>query len=42
MKDRKGRVMELLQGNWHPHVAVEWWEDESGNYIEFVGRKMCK
>jgi hypothetical protein len=31
--------MELVQGRWHPHLAVEWYEDDSGNYIEVVKKK---
>lgn len=36
MEDEKGNMIELVQGNWHPHIAVNWAEDTDGNYIEFV------
>lgn len=36
MADKNGAVIELVQGNWHPHLAVNWYEDPDGNYIEFV------
>lgn len=36
MADSEGRVIELVQGNWHPHIAVNWLEDADGNYIEIV------
>lgn len=36
MADKQGQVIELVQGNWHPHVAVNWYADEDGNYVEVV------
>ena len=39
MTDKNGATIELVQGNWHPHIAVNWYEDESGNYIETVEEK---
>ena len=36
MTDGNGNMIELVQGNWHPHLAVNWYEDDSGNYIETV------
>lgn len=36
MRDKQGNVIELVQGNWHPHIAVNWYEDSDGNYIECV------
>jgi hypothetical protein len=36
MTDLKGNVIELVQGNWHPHIAVNWYEDRDGNYVEVV------
>jgi len=36
MIDQDGQVIELVQGNWHPHIAVNWFEDMDGNYIEVV------
>ena len=39
MIDRKGQTVELVQGNWHEHIAVDWYEDGEGNYIETVRRK---
>jgi hypothetical protein len=39
MRDSKNQTVELVQGRWHPHLAVEWFEDESGNYIEEVRHK---
>lgn len=36
MADKNGAVIELVEGNWHPHLAVNWLEDEDGNYIETV------
>lgn len=40
MQDEKGELIELVQGeNWHPHIAVNWYEDQGGNYIEVVEKK---
>jgi hypothetical protein len=36
MTDKNGAMIELVQGNWHPHLAVNWYETESGHYIETV------
>lgn len=36
MIDRKGGMIELIEGNYNPHVAVNWFEDSSGNLIELV------
>lgn len=32
-------MIELVQGNWHPHIAVNWFEDLDGNYVEVVNEK---
>ena len=36
MTDATGAMIELVEGHWHPHVAVNWYETEDGNYIEIV------
>ncbi len=36
MKDREGKMIELVQGNWNPHIAVNWVADRDGNLIEVV------
>lgn len=36
MTDKNGATIELVEGKWHPHVAVNWYEDDNGNYIETV------
>ena len=36
MQDRCGNVIELVRGNWHPHIAVNWYEDQDGNFVEVV------
>ena len=36
MVDDKGQMIELVEGNWHPHIAVDWYETPSGNYVEVV------
>jgi catechol 2,3-dioxygenase-like lactoylglutathione lyase family enzyme len=36
MRDEAGNVIELIEGNYHPHIAVNWLEDEDGNWIELV------
>jgi catechol 2,3-dioxygenase-like lactoylglutathione lyase family enzyme len=36
MRDDEGNVIELIEGNYHPHIAVNWLEDEDGNWIELV------
>ena len=45
MVDISGATIELVESNngWHPHIAVNWFEDSSGNYIETVknNEKIC-
>ncbi len=41
MADKNGAMIELVQGNWHPHIAVNWYEDPDGNYIETVEEVKC-
>ena len=36
MKDKNGGMIELIEGNYNPHIAVNWFEDTSGNLIEVV------
>lgn len=36
MIDKDGKIFELVQGNWNPHIAVNWYRDEDGNLIELV------
>ena len=36
MRDEYGQVLELIQGNYHPHIAVNWVTDEDGNWMELV------
>lgn len=36
MTDTAGNTVELVQGNWHPHIAVNWYADDDGNYVEIV------
>jgi hypothetical protein len=36
MRDRNGSTIELIEGNYHPHIAVNWVSDEDGNWIELV------
>lgn len=36
MVDQDDNVLELVQGNWSPHIAVNWWRDGSENLIETV------
>ena len=36
MGDPAGRIIELVQGNWHHHIAVNWYETPDGNYVEMV------
>ena len=40
MQDEDGRTIELIQGNYHPHIAVNWLEDKDGNWIEIVEEKL--
>lgn len=39
MTDLKGNVIELVQGNWPPHLAVNFYDDADGNRIEVVEEK---
>ena len=39
LRDQKGQTVELVQGRWHPHLAVDWYDDGEGNYLEIVRRK---
>lgn len=39
MTDLKGNMIELVQGNWPPHLAVNWYDDGQGNLIEVVEEK---
>ena len=34
--DINGNVFELVEGNWHRHIAVDWYEDDDRNCIEIV------
>ncbi len=36
MKDCEGNMIELVCGNWNPHIAVNWVADRDGNLIEVV------
>ena len=36
MTDATGAMIELVEGHWHPHIAVNWYETEDGNYVETV------
>ena len=27
MTDKNGATIELVEGNWHPHIAVNWYDD---------------
>ena len=36
MQDAEGQKIELVCGNWPAHIAVNWYEDSSGNLIECV------
>lgn len=38
MQDSCGNMIELVKGNWKPHIAVNWYEDTSGNLVEVVCR----
>jgi len=42
MEDEAGNVIELVQGNWHPHIAVTWYSDPDGNYVEVVNENVSK
>ena len=39
MKDQNGGMIELIEGNYRPHIAVNWFEDSFGNLIELVTEK---
>ena len=39
MCDVSGNTIELVKGNWKPHVAVNWYSDGQGNLIEVVEEK---
>lgn len=41
MADPTGKVIELVQGNWHPHIAVNWYDDGQGNRVECVRDIKC-
>ena len=41
MADANGAMIELVEGNWHPHIAVNWYDDGDGNYIETVKETKC-
>ncbi len=36
MRDRNGNVIEFIQGKWHPHVAMSYFKDQDGNFLELV------
>jgi hypothetical protein len=36
LQDDNGAVIELIQGNWHDHLAVNFYEDEDGTFLEVV------
>ena len=36
MRDRNGGMIELIEGEYHNHIAVNWVADEDGNWIELV------
>ena len=42
MKDRNGGTIELIEGNYNPHIAVNWFEDSAKNLIEVVTEGKCK
>lgn len=39
MEDERGNMIELVQGNWSPHIAVNWYKDPDGNLVEVVHEK---
>jgi hypothetical protein len=41
MTDSNGAMIELVEGNWHEHLAINWYETEDGNYIETVKEDKC-
>lgn len=36
MVDNDGNVVELIEGEYHNHIAVNWIADQDGNWIELV------
>lgn len=36
MADENGALIELVQGNWPAHIAVNWYSDGQGNRVEVV------
>jgi catechol 2,3-dioxygenase-like lactoylglutathione lyase family enzyme len=36
MQDANGQVLELVQGNWSDHIAVNWYRDNNDNLLEVV------
>jgi len=34
--DHKFQTFEICEGDYNPHVAVDWVRDEDGNLIELV------
>ncbi len=36
MEDLRGNQIELVQGNWKPHIAVNWYETPDKNLVEVV------
>ena len=42
MTDSTGATIELVEGRWHPHLAINWYADDDGNYIEVVHEKKQK
>ena len=36
MIDSDANVFELVQGKWHPHLAINFYEDENKNFMEVV------
>jgi hypothetical protein len=36
LQDDNGAVIELIQGNWHDHLSVNFYEDEDGTFLEVV------
>ena len=41
MTDKNGAMIELVEGKWHPHIAVNWYHDGQGNYVEIVKEDKC-
>ena len=36
MQDANGNILELVQGNWSGHIAVNWYRDNNDNLLEVV------